>query len=336
MRDAFTINVVRTPSIDAAPATPGIQTRANLLVATTRVASRLPLHRRAGNVARHGAEPQAALTVGGTFSSGPRTISATATLTPPGGAPAPTGTVRFDLYGPGDATCAVIVGTSTKALSGGGTTATSDLLASAAAPGSYRIHATYSGDANYQPSNTACNAPGSTVVAPPRRSVADFDGDGTTDQSVFRPSLHAFFAQGIGGPVPLGVNGDTPVPADYNGDGTTDRAVFHPATSQWTIEGSAPVVFGAPSDLPVPGDYLGEGRARIAVLRPSNGTWYVNGRRDRPARGLAGDIPVPATTTQRHHRLRGLPSVRAATGTCATVDRPGVRPATSPCRGLRR
>ena len=74
----------------------------------------------------------------------------TATLGPaPAGAPAPTGTVTFNVYGPGDPTCAAApVFTSTNAVNPAGTTATSSNF-TPLAPGTYRVIATYSGDANY-------------------------------------------------------------------------------------------------------------------------------------------------------------------------------------------
>ena len=74
----------------------------------------------------------------------------TATLGPaPAGAPAPTGTVTFNVYGPGDPTCAAApVFTSTNAVNAPGTSATSSNF-TPAATGTYRVIATYSGDANY-------------------------------------------------------------------------------------------------------------------------------------------------------------------------------------------
>ena len=82
------------------------------------------------------------MTVGGSFHD-------TATLSPPAGGPAPTGTVTFDVYGPGDTTCAgPVLFTSTNPLNPAGTSAVSGNFTPTTA-GTYRVVATYSGDANY-------------------------------------------------------------------------------------------------------------------------------------------------------------------------------------------
>ena len=129
------------------------------------------------------------------------------------------------------------------------------------------------------------------VVAPPGRAVADFDGDGDTDVSVFRPSNGAWFLPG--GVVHHGLSGDAAVPADYDGDGDTDVAVFRPSGGAWHVAGQAPVHFGLPRDLPVPADYDGDGAAEVAVFRPDSGAWLRPGQAPVYL-GASGDIPVPA------------------------------------------
>ncbi|MGI8803911.1 MAG: Ig-like domain repeat protein, partial [Solirubrobacteraceae bacterium] len=89
----------------------------------------------------------------------------TATLTPPAGAVAPTGTVTFRVFGPSDPSCVgAPVFTSTNSLSGAGPTATSNAFTAVVA-GTYRVVAGYSGDVNYQAVSTSCNDPSETVVA---------------------------------------------------------------------------------------------------------------------------------------------------------------------------
>ncbi len=59
--------------------------------------------------------------------------------------------------------------------------------------------------------------------------VADFDGDGKSDISVFRPSDgYWYIAKSSGGysSVRWGLATDTPVSGDYDGDGKADLAVF--------------------------------------------------------------------------------------------------------------
>jgi hypothetical protein len=120
---------------------------------------------------------------------------------------------------------------------------------------------------------------------------ADFNGNGTSDISVFRPSTGAWFARNQP-TVFLGAGGDVPVPCDYNGDGSTDEAVFRPSVGGWYVEGQNPVFFGLSGDIPVPGDYNGDGQCDRAVFRPSVGGWYIHGQ-NTAFFGLDGDIPVP-------------------------------------------
>jgi hypothetical protein len=88
----------------------------------------------------------------------------TATLSPPAGAAAPTGSVTFDVYGPSDTTCAgPVLFTSTNPVNAAGTSAVSGTFTPGAA-GTYRVVATYSGDANYLGSASSCGDPKEAVV----------------------------------------------------------------------------------------------------------------------------------------------------------------------------
>jgi hypothetical protein len=134
----------------------------------------------------------------------------------------------------------------------------------------------------------------------------DYDGDGKSDISVWRPSDGIWYiiqsgsasvrAQG------WGLNGDKVAPADFDGDGKTDLAVFRPSESNWYINNSATDTvsvagWGLPGDMPVPADYSGDGKADLAVYRPSEGKWYrrdSDGQIHVQAWGLPGDKPAPA------------------------------------------
>lgn len=121
----------------------------------------------------------------------------------------------------------------------------------------------------------------------------DFDGNGWSDVSVWRPSNGIWYIRGIGN-YAWGHTGDIPVNGDYDGDGTTDLAVWRPPTGRWYVKDMGGLYWGVPGDFPVPGNYNGDVNqtADFAVWRPSNGRWYIRGM-GTYAWGQAGDIPIP-------------------------------------------
>lgn len=136
---------------------------------------------------------------------------------------------------------------------------------------------------------------------------ADFDGDGRTDVSVFRPSEGNWYINGsTSGFFGLnwGLAGDVLVPADYDGDGVTDVAVARMTDDEgqadFYIINSETLTFtgyswGQTGDIPVAGDYDGDGEDDVTVYRPSDNTWYTaldNGTALIRQFGGAGDIPV--------------------------------------------
>ena len=78
-------------------------------------------------------------------------VSDTATLT---GGYHPTGTVTFQLFGPGDTDCATPIATRTGTVSGGGTAASGNIAAGGV--GTYRWTASYSGDDSNNPATSTC------------------------------------------------------------------------------------------------------------------------------------------------------------------------------------
>jgi hypothetical protein len=135
-----------------------------------------------------------------------------------------------------------------------------------------------------------------------RTAAYDFDADGRSDVSVFRPSDSVWYidrsTQGFLA-TQFGISTDKIAPADYDGDGKADLAVFRDG-SWWVMRSSNRTVFntqfGQSGDLPVAADYTGDGRDEIAIYR--GGEWWMldlwNGEVTLVQWGLATDKPVPA------------------------------------------
>jgi uncharacterized delta-60 repeat protein len=139
-----------------------------------------------------------------------------------------------------------------------------------------------------------------------RRAPFDFDGDGKTDISIFRPSTGEWWLnRSLSGQTvaaQFGLGSDKPVPADYTDDGKTDIAFFRPLTGEWFIlrsEDSSFVSFpfGTNGDVPVVGDFDADGKSDVGVFRPSTNEWFISkssGGTSIITFGTAGDVPVAA------------------------------------------
>lgn len=150
-------------------------------------------------------------------------------------------------------------------------------------------------------------APNGEVV-PQGQARADFDGDGKTDLSVFRPTEGNWYLNRSAAGflvINWGISGDVLVPGDFDGDNKTDTAIFRAtntagAADFYVLNSNGFVVsgveWGSPEDVPVIGDYDGDDRDDIAIFRPSNNTWYIlnsGGGTTFTTFGASGAIPVP-------------------------------------------
>jgi hypothetical protein len=116
----------------------------------------------------------------------------------------------------------------------------------------------------------------------------DYDGDGKTDQAIWRGQNSLWYIRKSTNGQPLtqlwGANYspyfDVPVQGDYDGDGKTDFAVWRPTDGTFYVLKSSDGLnlieqWGSNGDKPVPGDYDGDHKTDFAYWRPSNGTWYI-------------------------------------------------------------
>ncbi len=123
---------------------------------------------------------------------------------------------------------------------------------------------------------------------PPAYIPGDYDGDGTADFAIFRPSTGLWAVRGITRAY-FGASGDTPVAGDYSGNNRTDMAVFRPSSGLWAVRGGARVYFGGPQSIPSSGDYGKQGRYIAGVF--NSGDWVLRNL-TRVNFGQAGDDPT--------------------------------------------
>lgn len=129
--------------------------------------------------------------------------------------------------------------------------------------------------------------------------IADFDGDGKTDISVYRNGIWYFLNSSNGNfiGISFGLETDLIAPADFDGDAKTDFTIyrngvwFQLLSSDFSVR---QISFGLRGDIPVPADFDGDGKDDLAVFR--QGVWYVLRSSDNLVSielfGISTDKPV--------------------------------------------
>jgi len=149
----------------------------------------------------------------------------------------------------------------------------------AAAPASVTVSSAYGGEAT-------------TSSVDRLATVYDFDGDGTSDATLFDAATGAWtVTPSTGGAdvsVPFGNASTVPAPRDYDGNGITEIGVFQPATGAWFALGSTLITQETtPTEIAVPGDYDGDGKTDAASYDPATGAWIVRSSQ-------SGELVIPA------------------------------------------
>jgi hypothetical protein len=150
---------------------------------------------------------------------------------------------------------------------------------------------------------SATTSLGNATAAP--RIAGDYNGDGMTDATVWRPSLGNWYIRAANtGQISTsqwGAHDDIPISGDFDGDGRSDLAIWRSSTGVWWITNSSngdrwTAEWGETGDIPITGDYDGDGKSDRVIWRPKTGAfWYTNsstGFRGSRAWGQTGDIPV--------------------------------------------
>jgi len=120
----------------------------------------------------------------------------------------------------------------------------------------------------------------------------DYNNDGITDIAIFRDSTGLWAVRGLTR-IYFGTNGDISAPGDYNGDGYCNPGIFREEIGLWAVRDITRSYFGTDADIPIPGYYRGARKKEIAIFRPSTGLWACRGF-SRLYYGSSNDQPVPA------------------------------------------
>jgi hypothetical protein len=245
-------------------------------------------------------------------------IMANANLTGAGGAP--TGTVTFQAFGPGDDSCSSPVFTSTVAVAGNPVSSPRFVPPHA---GTYRWRSSYSGDQTYAPAGPTPCDPGVAVTVGKASAYLTAAAGPTTPAGIHgtatvngtQPTGSVTFT--LTGPDDMFCSGPPAFTSTVavNGTGSYDSATFTPTRAgnyTWRAIysgdtdnlGTAVTPCQNPNAVqtvtvaPPSNGFSATGNDQLSVFRPDTGTWYiqdtVGGTVSQLSWGQDGDIPVPA------------------------------------------
>ena len=80
----------------------------------------------------------------------------------------------------------------------------------------------------------------------------DYDGDGTSEIALFRPSCGLWQIRGATS-FSFGLSGDIPFPLDYDGDGTAGAGLYRPSEGRWHLHLLTAIYYGIAADQPLAG-----------------------------------------------------------------------------------
>jgi uncharacterized delta-60 repeat protein len=133
----------------------------------------------------------------------------------------------------------------------------------------------------------------------PAKAKFDFDNDGRSDLSVFRPSDHFWYInRSSAGPFYLqwGLPTDKLAAGDYDNDGTTDIGVYRNGTwhEHWMTSGYHWTFSGTAGDTPLFGDFSGFGFSTRMLRGIRNGTvtWIISSSQRTLSGEQTTDIPI--------------------------------------------
>ena len=132
--------------------------------------------------------------------------------------------------------------------------------------------------------------------------IGDWNGDGTDDIGLWRPSARVFFLDSNGnnqwdGPAagdtqrgPFGLTTDLPVIGDWDGDGMDEIGVWRPSTRVFYLDANANGLWdgsaggdivtaplgSAPTDAPLSGDWNNDGSDEIGIYQVSSGRFFLD------------------------------------------------------------